>query len=159
MYTDSGKAYFQMRQYKESENMLASALQMAEQFGPSDRRLTVSLNNMGRLRQVQKRYAEAEQFFNRALAITESERGRRHPDTAVCLSNLAGLLQAEEKYPEAASAYTEAMAILEQTLGADHDSVGRVLANYAGLLRKMGREADASAAEDRSKALRSKPHT
>jgi tetratricopeptide (TPR) repeat protein len=157
MYTDSGKAYFQMRQYQESENMLASALQVAEQFGPGDRRLTVSLNNLARLRQVQKRYADAEQLYNRALAMAETERGRNHPDTAICLSNLAGLLQFEQKYPEAEAAYTEALAILEKTLGPEHESIGRVLGNYAALLRKMGRAADAAAADARAKTFRGKP--
>jgi tetratricopeptide (TPR) repeat protein len=157
MYTDSGKAYFQMRQYKESENMLGSALQVAEQFGPGDQRLTLSLNNLARLRQAQKRFAEAEELYNRALAIVESEHGRQHPDSAVCLSNLAGLLQFEQKYPEAEAAYTEAIAILESTLGPDHESIGRVLGNYVALLRKMGRAADAAAADARAKSFRGKP--
>jgi tetratricopeptide (TPR) repeat protein len=153
MYTDSGKAYLQMHQYRASENMLASALQVAEQFGPQDPRLSVSLNNVARLRQAQKRNADAEQLYNRALAIAESERGREHPDTAICLSNLAGLLQAEGKTEEAESAYKESLAILEKTMGPTHASVGRVLANYAGLLRKAGRTEEADAAEARSKSI------
>jgi tetratricopeptide (TPR) repeat protein len=153
MYTDSGKAYLRMHQHKEAENMLASALQVAEQFGSEDPRLSVGLNNMARLRQAQKRYAEAEQLYNRALAIAESERGREHPDTAICLSNLAGLLQVEGKTDEAESSYKEALAILEKTMGPTHVSVGRVLANYTTLLRKAGRNEEADAAEARAKTI------
>jgi tetratricopeptide (TPR) repeat protein len=156
MYTDSGKAYLKMRQNKESESMLSSALKVAEQFEPGDLRLPVSLNNMARLRQAQGRYAEAEQLLNRALAIAEAGRGRQHPDAAICLSNIAGLLQAQEKNAEAEAAYRESAAILEATLGPEHEGVGRVLANYAGLLRKMGRTAEADAAETRAKAIRQK---
>jgi tetratricopeptide (TPR) repeat protein len=156
MYTDSGKAYLKLKQYKQAESMLAAALQVAEQFGPQDQRLSVSLNGMARLRQTQKRYADAEQLYIRALAIAESERGRNHPDAAVCLSNLAGLLAVEEKYPEAEAAYKEALAIFEATLGAEHEGVVRVLVNYAALLRKMDRTADAEAIEARVKAIREK---
>jgi tetratricopeptide (TPR) repeat protein len=156
MYTDSGKAYLKLRQYKESQSMLASALQVAEQFEPGDLRLSVSLNNMARLRQAQGRYPEAEQLFNRALAIAETERGRQHPDAAICLSNIAGLLQMEEKNAEAEAAYQESVAILEAAFGPEHESVGRVLANYAGLLRKMGRTDEADVAEARARAIREK---
>jgi len=156
MYMDSGKAYLRLKQYKEAENMLTAALQVAEPFGPQDQRLSVSLNIMGRLRQAQKRNAEAEQLFNRALAIAETERGRDHPDTAICLSNLAGLLAVEEKLTEAEAAYKEALAILEAAFGREHESVGRVLANYAAVLRKMDRVADAEAVEARAKTIRHK---
>jgi len=156
MYTDSGKAYFRLRQYRESENMLSAALQVAEQFGPQDPRLAVSLNNMARLRQAQKRYGDAEQLYNRALLIAETERGREHLDTAVCLSNLAGLFQVEGKYVDAEAAYKEAMAIMEKALGPEHAGVGRILANYAALLKKMNRMSEADAAEARAKAIRDK---
>ena len=154
MYTDSGKAYLRLHQYKESDSMLAAALQVAEQFGPQDLRLSVSLNNLARLRQAQKKYADAEQLYNRALAIAETERGHDHPDTGICLSNLAGLLQVEEKLPEAEAAYKESIAILEKAMGPDHVSVRRVLVNYAGLLRKAGRIEEADAAEARARYIK-----
>jgi len=156
MYTDSGKAYFRLHQYRESENMLSAALQVAEQFGPQDPRLAVSLNNLARLRQVQKRYGDAEELYSRALLISETERGREHLDTAVCLSNLAGLLQVEEKYAEAEASYKEALAIMGKVLGPEHAGVGRILANYAALLKKMNRTAEADAAESRAKTIRDK---
>jgi tetratricopeptide (TPR) repeat protein len=136
MYTDSGKAYFRLHQFKESENMLAAALQVAEQLGPQDPRLSLSLNNLARLRQSQKRYDESEQLFNRALTIAETERGRQHPDTAICLSNLAGLMQAQGKRAEAEAAYREAIAILEKTVGPQHETVARVRKNLAAVQKK-----------------------
>jgi tetratricopeptide (TPR) repeat protein len=156
MYTDSGKAYFRLHRYRESENMLSAALQVAEQFGPQDPRLAVSLNNMARLRQAQKRYGDAEALYNRALLISETERGHEHLDTAVCLSNLAGLLQVEEKHADAEASYKEALAIMEKVLGPEHAGVGRILANYAALLKKINRTAEAGAAEARAKAIRDK---
>jgi len=156
MYTDSGKAYFRLHQYRESENMLSAALQVAEPFGPQDPRLALSLNNLARLRQAQKRYGDAEALYNRALLISETERGREHLDSAVCLSNLAGLFQVEGKYVDAEASYQKALAIMEKALGSEHAGVGRILANYAALLKKMNRMSEADAAEARAKAIRDK---
>ena len=65
------KAYLR-GDFEEAERHLDRSIQQAEGFEEGDPRLAVSLNNLGRVRQAQGQYDEAESLFRRALGITES---------------------------------------------------------------------------------------
>jgi len=59
--------------------------------GPDHPRVGGPLHGMAWLFQVQGRYAEAEAFYKRALAIKEKALGPDHPDVGGTVSNLAWL--------------------------------------------------------------------
>jgi hypothetical protein len=58
-----------------------------------------SLNSLAELHRAQGRYAEAEPFSERALAIRERTLGPDHPDVAAVLENYARLLRATGRLP------------------------------------------------------------
>ena len=72
-----------------------------------------SLTNQALLYDSQGRYAEAEQLYQRALAIQEETLGREHPDVARSLNNLADLYRGHGRYAEAESLYRRSLDILE----------------------------------------------
>jgi len=49
------------------------------------------LNNLGEMYRALGRYADAEGYLRRALAITEVKRSQDHPDVALTLGNLASV--------------------------------------------------------------------
>ncbi len=79
-YADAERHYLAARKAIESE--------------PPDRRLALTLNGLGLSNLRQRRYAEAEPLFKRALAVWEKLHGPEHLRVAVTLNNLAGLYKA-----------------------------------------------------------------
>jgi tetratricopeptide (TPR) repeat protein len=59
------------------------------------------LKDLGMLYHIQGRYAEAEPFYKRALAIREKAFGPDHPNVAESLSLLAELYRAAKRETEA----------------------------------------------------------
>ena len=62
-------------------------------LGPDHPEVAIRLNNLGQLYRAQRRYAEAEPFYRRALTIAEATLGPRHRLTAGIGGNLAGIMQ------------------------------------------------------------------
>ena len=93
-YMVAAQAAYQQGNYAEAEKQLAAALKQAEGFPPEDPRLATSLNDLAGLYQAQGKYAEAEPFFKRALAIFEKALGPEHPHVATSLKDLARLYDA-----------------------------------------------------------------
>jgi tetratricopeptide (TPR) repeat protein len=148
-YSRSGKSFLRMGRYAEAERMFASALQVAEEFGPKDPHLGVSLLNLARACQAMGRFEKAESLLARALAIAETEHGPDHVDVAATCNSLGGL--APDK---AEPCYKRALAIMEKAFGPQHASVLTVLENYAAMLRKAGRTAESGDLEGRVLAAR-----
>ncbi len=151
----AAKEYSQGR-LEDAEMSLKDALREAEAFGAEDPRLAVTLNNLGLLYEVQKKYAEAEPLLQRALAIREKSLGPEHLDVAKSLSNLGAIYRAQGRYPEAEPLLRRALTIGEKVLGPEHPDLAISLENYAGLLRRLGRDGEASGLEARAKAIRAK---
>ncbi len=70
-----------------------------------DGRVEKSLDNLAELHQAQGKYAEAESFYSRSLAIQEEALGPDHPDLLEGLNNLAGLYQDQGDYAQAEPLY------------------------------------------------------
>ena len=68
------------------------------------------LNMAGRIAYDLGRYAEAQTFFEKALAIREKALGPEHPDVAASLNNLAELYRAQGQYAKAEPLYQRALA-------------------------------------------------
>src|SRR5207249_3151300 len=80
----------------------------------------------------QKRYAEAERFFQ--AAVREAERfGPQDSRLGASLNSLGILYFAETNYAAAEPLYQRALTIRERALGPEHPDVGATLNNLAEL--------------------------
>ena len=74
----AGEAAYRQRNYQEAVEQNRAALKAAERFGPEDPRLANTLIGLGASLQAQRKYAEAEPLFERAVAIHEKALGPDH---------------------------------------------------------------------------------
>ena len=110
-YSDAGRERYEQARYAEAEELFFAALKEAESFGEKDTRLATTLNELALLFTDQGKYAEAEPFFQRSLAIREKALGPEHPDVATSLENYAFLLQEMDRNTEADELAERARAI------------------------------------------------
>ena len=102
------------------------------------------LSGLADLYRVQGRYREAENYYQRELAIIEKTQGPGSPAVAQALSNnLAALYRAQGRRDEAESAYKRALAILEKALPATDPRLGLALIDLAEWYQGQQRYAEA----------------
>ena len=154
IYIEDGNKAYAAARYAEAEKLFKLAVAEAEQFGPTDVRLAVSLNNLALLYDTQAKYDQAEPLHKRSLAIDEQALGPDHPDVATDLNNLAALYDDQGKYDQAEPLYKRSLAIREKALGPDHPDVATSLENYGILLGAMGRAEEGRAMMERAAAIR-----
>ncbi len=131
----AGLAAYRQGNYEEAERQLEAGLRIAEGFGPQDRRLGTTLDNLGSLRRAQGKYAEAEQLYKRSWKILLTALGSEHSLVAQSLNNLAGIYQAQGRNAEAEPLFKRALAIYEKVLGFEHPDVAVGVNNLAELYR------------------------
>ncbi len=117
-----------------------NALKEAETFSEDDPRLHRSLDTLARYYQSEKKYAEAERFIQRVLALDEKILGPTHPNVAASLNNLAEIRRILGKYEEALPLYERALAIWQEALGPEDPLVLHIREIYADTLQKTGRQ-------------------
>ena len=100
--------------YTEAETKFQEALSEAESFDAADRRLGLTLNNLGALYRRQGKYPLAEEQYNRALSIWSETGG----PVTTALNNLAVLFVDQGRYAEAEANYRKAISIEERKHGA-----------------------------------------
>ena len=140
--------------YAAAERHLLTALRTAEEIGPEDPRLALSLNNLALVYYAQRRYDEAEPLYQRAITITERALGPDDPNLAASLGNLAELYRKQERYVEAEPLYREALGIWQQAVGFYDLQVAMWLEDCAYVLRKLDRSQEAAAMEARAMVIR-----
>ncbi|MFQ5449227.1 MAG: tetratricopeptide repeat protein [Nitrospinaceae bacterium] len=156
-YHNAGLAAYGKGDYAEAEKKLLAALHEAEKFPIDDPRLALSLNNMAEIDRVQGKYAEAEPYIKRSLAIAEKVQGSEHPKVAAILNTLAGNYRVRGMYAEAAPLAKRAFIIWEKTLGLENPLVNFALEGYVDLLHKIGRDAEAKSFVAHLKARQPNP--
>ena len=112
-YDKDGVSAFKKGNFEEAEINMKEALKIAEGFGIKDRRLLISLENLGALYHDLEKFQEAEPLLERAIKIREGSADR---DKSAELTNDLGLL-AQVKlenghYKEAAALYKTKMIAL-----------------------------------------------
>jgi tetratricopeptide (TPR) repeat protein len=99
------------------------------------------------------RAAEAQETFERALALlTRLHRGD-HPAIAVCLNNLAHVLVDHGRLVEGLTHQEEARAMLERVYRRDHPEIVNLLHNIATSLRRLGQEAESLQRDREAEAM------
>src|SRR5688572_29273956 len=117
---EKGMRLYQQGHYNTAEQTLRVALHEAEQFGPTDTRVAIVLNNLASLYHNQRKLTEAETLYLRALAIRSEAYGPDHRMVAQSLNNLASLYRELGKYQEAKEFSLRAVAIAEAVVGPHH---------------------------------------
>ena len=98
---------------------------------------------LGRFYESLSQWNDAERCCQRALTISKTELGDRHPDTAQGLNNLAALYDSQGRYGEAEPLYVEALEIYKSELGDRHPDTAQGLNNLAALYDSQGRYGEA----------------
>lgn len=101
--------------------------------------ITISLNNLARLYDVQGRYQEAEELHLDVLDRWKEILGNEHPYIASTFSNLGGTYQEQGRYLESEQKYLEALAMRKRLLGEEHPDIASGLDNLAELYLIQGR--------------------
>lgn len=98
LFLKAGSYLLERGSYVEAEGFLARACELGEQQMDNDLVSASTLDRLATLYWRQGRYQEAEQLFQRALAIGERYLGCDHPETTIYLNDLALLYYEQGKY-------------------------------------------------------------
>jgi len=127
-----------------TERTLLTQLHDSEQKSGDDLATADILYNLAILRKQQGQLAEAEQLYQRALAIHEQRQGSNHPDVAMVLNNMAALQVAQAHYDAAQPLLERALSIRQTSLGPEDLLTAQSMNNLALLYAAQG---DAGRAE------------
>src|SRR2546426_732756 len=135
---------YQRADFDEAERLFLSALKQAENLGATDPKLATTLNNLAELYRTQRRYAEAEPFYRRALTILDTGRDSDGLQAATVQNNLALLYYEQMRFSEAEPLSRRSLGIREKLLGPENPEVATTLNNLAELLRALHRYPEAT---------------
>jgi len=103
-----------------------------------------------------RRNLEAEQAYQRAIAIDEKTYGPDHQEVASSLNNLAVLYFSQGDYAKAEPVSLRSLAIWERVLGPEHPNVAMNLHNLGVLNRNIGRYDESRQYFERALAIEEK---
>jgi tetratricopeptide (TPR) repeat protein len=140
----------------EAEPLYRQSLAAMEKSLPGDPIFAGSLNNVAQFYRAQRRFPEAAELFNRALAIYVAKYGDNHTLTATVINNLAGTYLAERQFDAAEQLYRRGLAASEKLLGPEHYGVAISLDWLAQTVFLQGRHAEAESQLKRGLAIAEK---
>lgn len=85
------------------------------------------------------RWSDAEDYFERALALYEETLGPEHPDIARALHEFALMRAVQERLAEAEALFARSLAMSRKLLGDEHQFVAECMRDYAFVLSKLDR--------------------
>jgi len=132
-YMSAAKGSFQKGDYAKAENLINAALNETKKFKETDPRVIITYGNLALLYQNQKKFSEAETFYQRVLSLRKRTLPDNDPLIATDLNNLATVLSAQGRYEEAEKQLHAALSINEQAYGKEHPSVATNLSNLASI--------------------------
>ena len=100
--------------------------------------MAVKLNDLGELYRVQRRFAEAEPFYERALAIDRKALGPEHPNVARDLNYVGAIQRLKGNNEGAEIVFRMALSTWEKALGPDHPEVANCLDSLGQVLKDQG---------------------
>jgi tetratricopeptide (TPR) repeat protein len=140
-------------QYSDAEPLFVRALGLSEElYGRSGVRTVPALDAGGRFFRDRGRYLEAEEHFERAVAILE-ERAPNHADLPAARNNLATVYRLRGRYDNAEKLYRRSLAALENTFGPNDPEVATALSNIAEVSLEMGKADAAQRLLDRAVSI------
>src|SRR5438105_3100778 len=132
-HMDAGVKADAGKNHAEAEREFKAAAAEAETFGPHDRRLATSLNQLAQHYADRDEFAKAEPLFKQAVGIWEQASGPEHRNVIPPLWNLAAMYQRQGKLAEAEPLYQRCLHICDKTPRANDHDLARSLHNLAQL--------------------------
>jgi len=120
LYSDAAEAVFYLGGLEQATQLLLTAAEQAQRFGPGDRRLADTLNKLGVLSYYERKFSAARALVERALVI-QARTGQEGVDRARLLYNLAGIYDASGDYANAEASSKRACEVLEACGSEDTD--------------------------------------
>jgi tetratricopeptide (TPR) repeat protein len=115
------------RDFAAAEDILTKAVTETQRFPPGDARQGLTLNTLGLVYKEEKKYAEAEKAFRKAIDILEKAYGPETIDFGNVNFNLAGVLIAEGHWESALPLIQASQTIYRKILGDDSLKVASTL--------------------------------
>ena len=112
--------------------------------------LVADLNDLGRVNFAQMKYGAAITYYERALQIMETSKGKQDFGVVGPLDKLARVYQMLEKYPQAEQYLRRALGIVEQTKGPSASEAGPELVALGDLLNLEKQFPEARSQYDRA---------
>jgi eukaryotic-like serine/threonine-protein kinase len=101
------------------------------------------MNNLALVYQLQRKYAQAEPLFSKALEGCRRVLGEEHPETLIITANLAVLYRNERRYAEAEPLFTNVLEMRLRVLGEEHPETLTSMNSLAALYMNQGTYAQA----------------
>jgi tetratricopeptide (TPR) repeat protein len=149
--SDLGLLYAREGDLARAESLIRRALRIDSSLEESAD-LPGMLNNLGFLYFKQKKYALAENAFERAIAATEDRRPE-DPDLITMLVNLAAVNLAHRQYRAAEDHFRRALAIAERSFGPDQITSVRALIGLARVEAALGNRSEAETFRERARRV------
>jgi tetratricopeptide (TPR) repeat protein len=129
-----GERAYNQGDFTTSQELLGSAVQLAETFGEADARLSRSLNSLGLCYLNMTYFSDAKKNLDRALELRTKVCGPESKEVAEVDNNLGVLNQVTAQYPTADKLFNEAVNIFEKTSGKTSPPVAACLNNLGKTL-------------------------
>jgi len=121
--------------YATAEQKFQQALREAERFGPDDSRVGSTLNSLGLVYRAEKKYADAETAYRRALAILENVYGAGSLDVANVSFNIASVMFDQGHQSQALPFIQKGLPAYETLLGPDNLKTATMLCMMGDIYR------------------------
>jgi tetratricopeptide (TPR) repeat protein len=115
------------KDHSKAEQIFLKALHEAERFGPNDVRVGSTLNKLGLVYQEEKRYADAESAFRKALPMFESTYGAESVDVANINYDIGSVLLDSGKAAAAIPYLQKSLNTFERLFGGNSVKIASVL--------------------------------
>jgi len=138
----SAKA-FKRGNFREAENQLLEAAELAKKFKPTDPRLGMLWNELGVLYLADAEYPDAGRYLRRALTLREQLFGPDHVMVGESLLNLGTWHLVMARVVEAEALYLRSQQVFNRCLKPGHVYIAFVVSNLACLRFEQGKFAQA----------------
>jgi tetratricopeptide (TPR) repeat protein/transcriptional regulator with XRE-family HTH domain len=138
-----GHYYTQRGSYAQAEKLLTTALPMQQAIDEKALAVATTLNTLGTLREIQGRYAEAEQAYIQAHTLQEEKLAPGHPNVLEVLTNSGRLAMTRGNYGQAQSLLEHVLRLKRERLGENSVQLIPILHLVGSLYRQIGKYRDA----------------
>jgi tetratricopeptide (TPR) repeat protein len=146
--------HIQGKNVEAEDSALRAVRVIQDARGAEDAEMMEPLGRLARLYDEEKKYSQAEQTYQRVLAVTEKNDKPQSVRIAMIFDELIRLDEAQGKFAEAEPYYLRRIGFWDQSAQPDAAIIARQ--NYAAFLRKLNREAEAAAVDSQARELHRK---
>jgi tetratricopeptide (TPR) repeat protein len=149
--------YARQEKYPQAESLTRKILNIVGRFKNLNPLETANYqNSLGTFCHLQGKFAQAESFFQSALALREKALGPDHPNVAKTLDNLAEARKSRKEYQGLDTLYERIVKILEKNSGTESHVVADKMDAVAQFYESIGQPQAAKKWALRAERARSK---